>query len=80
MSMPTGGAQITLPAGATIAGSRETTKVNAEGRALDGQAFTIRLPKGTTTTVFVPYDLMGSTEAVQQLIDERIAGITSITG
>lgn len=72
--------QITLPPGVTITASRESTYVTPGGSNEQGMVFSIRLPKGATTSVFVPYTLLGSIDAVQQLIDERIAGITAITG
>lgn len=80
MTAMEGGQQITLPPGVTIVPSRETTYVTPSGANEQGMQFSIRLARGATTSVFVPYSLLGQTEAIQQLIDERIAGITAITG
>lgn len=70
---------VTLPPGVTISASRETSQAGPSGNVIQGMVFSLNLPSGAVTTVFVPYALMTNTDAVSQLFAERVAGINNIT-
>jgi hypothetical protein len=74
------GQGVNLPAGVTIQAGRETSQSNAQGQIVQGMIFPIMLPNGTTTTVFVPYNLLGNTEQVQALFEQRVNALMAITG
>lgn len=78
--MSTENTSIILPAGVTVQPGRETSQTNPQGQVVQGMLFPITLPNGTTTTVFVPYTLIGNTEAVQVLFDQRVNAILAISG
>lgn len=71
---------VTLPPGVTIGAGRETSQTNQQGQVVQGMLFPITLPAGTTTTVFVPYTLLGNIEQVQALFSTRVNALTAITG
>lgn len=71
---------LVLPAGVSIQAGRETSQSNSQGTVVQGMVFTIRLPSGTTTSVFVPYSHLHDLAAVQRLIDERVGSLMAITG
>ena len=75
-----GSNQVQLPDGVTIGPPRETSQTNGQGQVVQGMLFPITLPSGGTTTVFVPYSMIGNTQAVSALINERVAAIQAITG
>ncbi len=66
-----------LPAGVSIVAARETSQTGTNGAIVQGMAFTLQLPGGTTTTVFVPYATLHDTAAVAGLFAQRIAHIQS---
>jgi len=72
------GGAVTLPAGTTIEASRETTQLGTNGQNVQGMLFTLTLPKGGSTSIFVPYALMGHTDEVARLFAERVAHIHSV--
>lgn len=76
--MTTGPGAIQLPPGVTLAASRETSQVAANGQIEQGIAFTLRLPAGTNTTIFVPYSLLGQTGAIASAFNERIEQLQAI--
>jgi hypothetical protein len=79
MSMTSGGTpSITLPPGVTIAGQRETSQANVAGQIVQGINFTLALPTGATTSIFVPYSVLGNTDLVAQAFNERIAQINAV--
>lgn len=72
--------QITLPAGWTVAGFRETSQANQAGQIVQGIVYTLSKNTGGTVSVFVPVNLLGSIEAIDAAIQQRIGEITAITG
>jgi hypothetical protein len=72
------GNQITLPAGVSISPGRETVASNSAGQNVQGMMFTLTIPGGAQTNVFVPYDLMQYPDQVSQLFATRVAGIQSV--
>jgi predicted aconitase with swiveling domain len=71
---------IVLPAGVTVGAARETSQTNVQGQVVQGMLFPITLPSGSTTSVFVPYSVLGNTAQVQGLIEQRVNAIMAITG
>lgn len=79
MSMQPGNA-VVLPAGWSIPTWRETSQANAAGIIVQGVLFTLSSPQGQTTSVFVPNQILGATDAIQEAFSERIHAIQAITG
>jgi hypothetical protein len=77
---PPGATTIILPPGVSVQPGRETSQTNPQGQVVQGMIFPITLPSGTTTSVFVPYSMIGDVAFVQQVFDTRIAGIMAISG
>jgi hypothetical protein len=73
-------ATIQLPPGVTFAGWRETSQLGANGNVEQGIAFTLRLPEGGTTTVFIPHQFLNNTAAISAAFNRRLADIQSILG
>ena len=73
-------ASLTLNGGGKVVGWRETSQTSATGTIQQGIAVVVQLPSGNTTTVFIPYVLAGSTEAIAAALNERIAQIQAIEG
>ena len=73
------GAEVVLPYGVQVSPGRETTQVGPTGQGIPGMNFTLTLPNGAMTTVFVPYSLMTYPDQVAALFADRVAGINSIT-
>jgi len=68
-----------LPKGVQVVGAYETTTSNQAGSIVQGMQFTIQLPGGATTSLFVPYDELHDTALVHEMIAERVAQIQAIT-
>lgn len=79
MSMSSG-PQITLPAGWTVAGFRETSQANQAGQIVQGIVYTLSKNTGGTTSVFIPVNLLGSIDAIESAMLQRIDQIQAITG
>lgn len=77
---PVGQNTVTLPPGVTVQPGRETSQTNPQGQVVQGMLFPITLPSGTTTTVFVPYAMIGDTNYVQALFEQRVNAILAIGG
>jgi len=73
-------APIQLPPGVTVQPGRETSQTTPQGQIVQGMVFPITLPSGSTTTVFVPYTVIGNTSYVQGLIEARVNAIMAIGG
>lgn len=69
---------ITLPPGVQIIARRETSSQGPNGAIQQGMNFTLQLASGATTSVFIPYNLIGNTQAVAATFNERIASIQAI--
>lgn len=69
---------ITLPPGTSIVSSIETSQASPNGTIEAGMRFTLRIPSGATTSVFIPYALLGSTAAVAAALTERVQQIQAI--
>lgn len=69
---------LTLPAGVTIAATRETSQQGANGMVEQGLKYTLRLPNGTNTSVFIPYSVLPNTAAVAASLNERIEQVQAI--
>jgi hypothetical protein len=70
----------TLPPGWSVTAGRETVQTNSAGQNVQGLNFTLSNPAvASGITVFIPYSLMTQTQAVAQIFNERIAGVTAIT-
>ena len=72
--------RVDLPSGVRIGVGRETSATNEQGIVVQGMVFPVTLPKGSTTSVFVPYSEIHNTAQVKALIDERVRAIMAITG
>lgn len=72
--------QIVLPAGWTVAGFRETSQANQAGQIVQGVVYTLSKNTGGTVSVFIPVNLLGATQAIEDVLIERIGQITAITG
>lgn len=70
---------VRLPAGVAISASRETSQTGLNGQIVQGMQFTLTLPSGASTSVFVPYNLMSNTALVQQMFLDRINAINAVT-
>lgn len=75
-----GGGIVNIPFGSAVTAGRETSQVDSNGVVVQGMVFGIKLPDGTTTTVFIPYSQIGNTSYVEGLINARVAAIQAITG
>jgi hypothetical protein len=73
-------ASVQLPPGWTVSGYREASQANSAGRIVQGIVFTLSSATSGSTSVFVPYSLLGQTDAVEQAFQQRISDITAITG
>jgi len=76
---PQGSNQINLPAGVTIGPGRETSQ-SLNGSIVQGIQYTITLPGGTVSSVFVPYSLLPNAAQVQALFQNRVNQLLAITG
>lgn len=74
------GATVVLPPGVSVQPGRETSQVNGQGQVVQGMLFPVTLPGGSATSVFVPYSVLGDTNAVLALIKARADAILAITG
>lgn len=70
--------RVKLPEGVVAIAARETTESNALNQVVQGMSFTLRLPRGATTSVFLSYDELADAKEVERIINERIARIHSI--
>jgi hypothetical protein len=73
------GSAVNLPYGVQVSPGRETTQVGPSNVAVPGMNFTLTLPSGAMTTVFVSYAMMAYPDQVSALFAQRVAGIDSIT-
>lgn len=75
------GPMIQLPPGVTIGPGRETSQSSPITQAIvQGMVFPLTLTNGTTTSVFIPYDvLQHQPDQARQLIVDRVNAITAIT-
>lgn len=81
MSIGTGSTQnVVLPAGWSISPGRETSQLNAQGQVVQGIVWPLTSPKGTVTSVFVPYAMIANVAVVQDYFNTRIAAIEAIGG
>ena len=74
---------VPLPPGTTVSAGRETSQLSSNNVPIPGMLYTVTLPSGTTTSVFVPYTLMSNRAVVSQMIAQRvndILGIESLGG
>jgi hypothetical protein len=71
---------VLLPPGWSIPTWRETSQPNAAGMVVQGISFSLSPPTGQSTSVFIPYNLLTSTAAIQAAFNARIAAIQAITG
>lgn len=78
MTMPSSGV-VTLPPGVTISPGRETVQLGPNNQNVQGMNFTLTLPNGASTSVFVPYSIMGNTDFVTKLFADRVAAINAVT-
>lgn len=69
---------VTLPPGVSIAGQMETSRTGANGAVEQGQLYTLRTASGVTTSVFIPYSVIGNTQAVAAAFNKRLADIGAI--
>lgn len=78
MSMSPATPSVQLPPGVTVIGYRETSQANPMGQIVQGLVFTLRLPSGGQTSVFIANSLLGSTEAIASAFTERVDQIQAI--
>ena len=79
MSMSPSNNVVNLPPGVTVEPGRETVQTGPTGQPVQGMLFTLVLPTGAQTSVFVPYALMGNTDIVGQMFAQRVAAINAVT-
>lgn len=80
MTMAIEGQPVPLPAGWQVEPGRETSQI-VNGTTMQGLTFNLVMPaKNVTTSVFVPYAVMGNTQAVAAMFADRINSITAIQG
>jgi hypothetical protein len=72
------GDPITLPTGVGISPGRETVQSGPNGQNVQGMMFSLTIPGGAQTSVFVPYDLMQYPDQVTALFAKRVAGIQAV--
>jgi hypothetical protein len=71
--------QVIAPAGVVITPGRETAQTYDGGPVVEGMVFNLTLPSGAKTSVFVPYNLMSTPGAVQQIFTDRVNAINGVT-
>ena len=76
--MPANSNAATLPAGVSISPGRETVATGPSGQNVQGMMFTLTIPGGAQTNVFVPYDVMQYPDQVTAIFAKRVAGIQSV--
>ena len=69
---------ITYPPGWSVAGWREGTQTSATGAIQQGVNLVLQGPSGAKFTVFVPYNLLGQTQLVEQMINTRISQLGAL--
>lgn len=69
---------VTLPPGVTILPGRETSQAGPTGSMVQGMLFTLKLPNGAETNVFVAYDLMRDPASVSAMFAQRVAAINAV--
>jgi hypothetical protein len=67
-----------LPPGVSIEASRETSQSTPGGAIMQGMIYTLTLPSGTTTSMFIPYALSNNTAEIEALFAQRVAQIEAI--
>lgn len=70
--------QVTLPAGVTVAYKRETSQPGPSGQIVQGINFGLDVDGQVTTSLFIPYALLGNTDAITSAIAQRVASIRAI--
>lgn len=80
MSVTSSQGRVVLPEGVTIGAGSETAQIDSSGQLAQGMVFPIKLPGGTTSSVFIPNSTLGDVSAIQALVDARVDGIRAITG
>lgn len=74
------GYSISLPEGASVVSARETSQQSVGGQIQQGQQITVRTPKGATTSLFIPYSILGNTTAIEAAIEQRIQQVDGLLG
>jgi len=69
---------VKLPPGVSVQVQRETSAASPSGAIEQGMAFTIELPSGTTTTLFVPYRGLGNLDAIREQVIKRVTELQAI--
>jgi hypothetical protein len=69
---------VILPPGVTVSPGRETSQAGPTGAIIQGMIFTLTLPNGAQTSVFVPYILMNNTADIEALFAQRVAQINGV--
>lgn len=80
MEATAGNAKVDLPAGVSIGPGIETSQLDAQGSVVQGMKFTLTTRNGSTSSIFIPYTEIHNTAKAKQLIDQRVAAITAISG
>lgn len=80
MSMSVDGQPVPVPAGWEVQPGRETSEI-VNGATMQGLQFNLVMPAhNITSSVFVPYSVMGNIQAVAAMFAARINSITAIQG
>lgn len=69
---------IVVPPGTVISAGRQTTMTTGAGQVVQGTAFTVQTPSGTSTQVFVPDSILGNIPAIQALFVNKINALEAI--
>ena len=75
-----GNGSVVLPQGWQIGPGRENAQTQPNNQVIQGLTYPLTSPNGTTTSVFIPYSMIGNLAQVQGLIDARTSGILAIEG
>lgn len=69
---------VTLPPGVTISPGVESSAIAPNQQNISGMKFTLTLPSGASTNVFVPYTLMKYRDQVEALFANRVNDINGV--
>lgn len=72
--------KINLPSGVKLSSGYETSELTSAGKVEQGMNYTITLPDGSTSSIFIPYSTIHNLAQVQSLIDTRVNALRAISG
>jgi len=78
MSAQPAQANITLPVGWSVVGTRYGSQTDAIGNIVQGYTFVVQLPTRTQVQVFIPKSIVQQTDAVRQAIEHEGYAVLAI--